>query len=91
MKAPAAENPAFLGLIKPTAKQEGREAQEATDMDTVGGKGTIGCAQHRKETHSYKFFRGILLYHVHQTQQPHQITSSTTAMYVKCNSLEETD
>lgn len=31
MQTPAAENPAFWGLIKPRAKQEGRERNEARD------------------------------------------------------------
>lgn len=72
MQTPAAENPAFWGLIKPTAKQGRREWNEAGGMSKV--RGMDGCAPYRKETRSRKAFQDILL--LYQTLQPQHVCTS---------------
>lgn len=60
MQTPAAENPAFLGLIKPTAKQEGRERNKAGGMRHGHSQRYGWLSSYRKETHSSKAFQDIL-------------------------------
>lgn len=60
MPTPAAGNPAFLGLIKPTAKQEGRERNKAGGMRHEHSQRYGWLSSYRKETHSSKAFQDIL-------------------------------